>query len=106
MKHLLKLVMVMVLIGFMSGCSELEEIEERGFVVGAAYDIVKEKQSNPVMKGTYQMVLPSKLSQQGGQGAGDNENYINVSAKADSVFEQIRIIAKKLVVHYFFRIYK
>lgn len=95
MKHLLKLVMVMVLIGFMSGCSELEEIEERGFVVGAAYDIVKEKQSNPVMKGTYQMVLPSKLSQQGGQGAGDNENYINVSAKADSVFEQIRIIAKK-----------
>ncbi|MRB23738.1 Ger(x)C family spore germination protein [Bacillus thuringiensis] len=102
MKHLLKLVMVMVLIGFMSGCSELEEIEERGFVVGAAYDIVKEKQSNPVMKGTYQMVLPSKLSQQGGQGAGDNENYINVSAKADSVFEQIRIIAKKISRTLFF----
>lgn len=102
MKHLLKLVMVMVLIGFMSGCSELEEIEERGFVVGAAYDIVKEKQSNPVIKGTYQMVLPSKLSQQGGQGAGDNENYINVSAKADSVFEQIRIIAKKISRTLFF----
>ncbi|MDD8002324.1 Ger(x)C family spore germination protein [Bacillus cereus] len=102
MKHLLKLVMVMVLIGFMSGCSELEEIEERGFVVGAAYDIVKEKQSNPVMKGTYQMVLPSKLSQQGGQVAGDNENYINVSAKADSVFEQIRIIAKKISRTLFF----
>ncbi|CUB51581.1 Spore germination protein B3 precursor [Bacillus subtilis] len=102
MKHLLKLVMVMGLIGFMSGCSELEEIEERGFVVGAAYDIVKEKQSNPVMKGTYQMVLPSKLSQQGGQGAGDNENYINVSAKADSVFEQIRIIAKKISRTLFF----
>ena len=40
------------------------------------------------------MVLPSKLAQQGGQGDGDGENYINVSAKADSVFEQIRIIAK------------
>lgn len=102
MKHLLKIVMVIVLTGFMSGCSELEEIEERGFVVGAAYDIVKEKQLNPIMKGTYQMVLPSKLSQQGGQGGGDNENYINVSAKADSVFEQIRIIAKKISRSLFF----
>ena len=106
MKHLLKIIMVMVLAGSISGCSELEEIEERGFVVGAAYDIVKKKKSNPIMKGTYQMVLPSKLAQQSGQGDGDSENYINVSAKADSVFEQIRIIAKKLVEHYFFRIYK
>lgn len=101
MKHLLKIIMVIVLAGSISGCSELEEIEERGFVVGAAYDIVKKKKSNPIMKGTYQMVLPSKLAQQGGQGDGDSENYINVSAKADSVFEQIRIIAKKLVEHYF-----
>ena len=101
MKHLLKIIMVMVLAGSISGCSELEEIEERGFVVGAAYDIVKKKKSNPIMKGTYQMVLPSKLAQQSGQGDGDSENYINVSAKADSVFEQIRIIAKKLVEHYF-----
>ena len=49
---------------------------------------------------------PSKLSQQGGQGSGDSENYINVSAKADSVFEQIRIIAKKISRTLFFRIYK
>ena len=34
MKHLLKIIMVMVLVGSISGCSELEEIEERGFVVG------------------------------------------------------------------------
>lgn len=102
MKHLLKIIMVMVLAGFISGCSELEEIEERGFVVGAAYDIVKKKKSNPIMKGTYQMVLPSKLAQQGGQGDGDSENYINVSAKADSVFEQIRIIAKKISRTLFF----
>lgn len=102
MKHLLKMIMVMVLVGSISGCSELEEIEERGFVVGAAYDIVKKKKSNPIMKGTYQMVLPSKLAQQGGQGDGDSENYINVSAKADSVFEQIRIIAKKISRTLFF----
>ncbi len=104
MKCLLKIIAIGLIAGAISGCSELAEIEERGFVVGAAYDIVREKKSNPIMKGTYQMVLPSKLTQQGGKGAGNN--YINVSAKADSVFEQIRIIAKKLVVNYFFRIYK
>lgn len=87
---------------FCCGCSKLEEIEERGFVVGAAYDIVKEKRLNPIMKGTYQMVLPSKLMQQSGQGNDDSENYINVSAKADSVFEQIRIIDKKISRTLFF----
>ncbi|HDR4419787.1 TPA: Ger(x)C family spore germination protein [Bacillus cereus] len=102
MKHLLKIILLIVLAGSISGCSELEEIEERGFVVGAAYDIVKKKKSNPIMKGTYQMVLPSKLAQQGGQSGGDSENYINVSAKADSVFEQIRIIAKKISRSLFF----
>lgn len=58
MKHLLKIIIVMFFVGPISGCSELQEIEERGFVVGAAYDIVKEKKVNPIMKGTYQMVLP------------------------------------------------
>ena len=39
--------MVMTLTGFMSGCSELEEIEERGFVVGAAwYREGEESESN------------------------------------------------------------
>ncbi|MBU4642981.1 Ger(x)C family spore germination protein [Bacillus toyonensis] len=101
MKYLFKIIIVTLLVGSISGCSELVEIEERGFVVGAAYDIVKEKQSNPIMKGTYQVVLPH-VAQQGGQGDGDSDNYINVSAKADSVFEQIRIIAKKISRTLFF----
>lgn len=102
MKHLLKMILVMYFAGFMNGCSELEEIEERGFVVGAAYDEVKEKRLNPIMQGTYQMVLPSKLMQQSGQGNDASENYINMSAKADSVFEQIRIIDKKISRKLFF----
>ncbi|MCU5512763.1 Ger(x)C family spore germination protein [Bacillus cereus] len=101
MKYLLKIIIVTLLVGSISGCSELVEIEERGFVVGAAYDIVKEKQSNPIMKGTYQVVLP-QVTQQEGQGDGNRDNYINVSAKADSVFEQIRIIAKKISRTLFF----
>lgn len=45
MKHLLKIIMVMVLAGSISGCSELEEIEERGFVVGANLRYCKGKES-------------------------------------------------------------
>ncbi|AFQ13061.1 Ger(x)C family spore germination protein [Bacillus pacificus] len=101
MKYLPKIIVIMLVAGSISGCSELAEIEERGFVVGAAYDIVKKKQSNPIMKGTYQVVLP-QVTQQGGQGGGNSNNYINVSAKADSVFEQIRIIAKKFSRTLFF----
>ena len=104
MKCLFKVITIALIAGAISGCSELAEIEERGFVVGAAYDIVKEKKSNPIMKGTYQMVLPSKLTQEGGKGEGNN--YIDVSAKGDSVFEQIRIIAKKISRTLFFHIYK
>lgn len=101
MKYLPKIIVIMLVAVSISGCSELAEIEERGFVVGAAYDIVKKKQSNPIMKGTYQVVLP-QVTQQGGQGGGNSNNYINVSAKADSVFEQIRIIAKKISRTLFF----
>ena len=100
MKCLFKVITIALIAWAISGCSELAEIEERGFVVGAAYDIVKEKKSNPIMKGTYQMVLPSKLTEEGGKGAGNN--YIDVSAKGDSVFEQIRIIAKKISRTLFF----
>ncbi|HDW3057661.1 TPA: Ger(x)C family spore germination protein [Bacillus cereus] len=102
MKYFFKIILIICFAGPINGCSELEEIEERGFVVGAAYDIVKEKPLNPIMQGTYQMVLPSKLTQQSGQGNDDSENYINVSAKADSVFEQIRMIDKKISRSLFF----
>lgn len=102
MKNLLKMILVMCFAGCINGCSELKEIEEQGFVVGAAYDMVKEKRLNPIMQGTYQMVLPSKLTQQSVQGHDDSENYINVSAKADNVFEQIRMIDKKISRTLFF----
>lgn len=102
MKRLLKFIYLLSLLCYLSACSEQQEIEERGFVVGAAYDLVKEKKSNPVMKGTYQMVLPRTLTPQGAQGNAGSKNYINISAVADGVFEQIRIVAKKISRALFF----
>lgn len=94
MKRLLKVVCCFIFMCYGSGCAEQLEIEERGFIVGVAFDLAKEKGSNPIMKGTYQMVLPRKLTPQGAQAGG--KNYINVSANADNVFAQLRIIAKKM----------
>lgn len=101
MKRLLKVMCCLFFICYVSGCAEREEIEERGFVVGVAYDIVKEKDSNPIMEGTYQMVLPRKLTPQGSQSGG--KNYINISEKDDSVFGQIRTITKKISRVLFFQ---
>ncbi|MDH2884909.1 Ger(x)C family spore germination protein [Bacillus cytotoxicus] len=88
----------------MSGCSERKEIEERGFVVGAAFDVVKEESEEkkpPRMKGTYQLVLPSALAQQGKQGA-DGAQYMNINVTADSLFTQIREASKKISRSLFF----
>ncbi|SCL85068.1 Spore germination protein GerLC [Bacillus cytotoxicus] len=88
----------------MSGCSERKEIEERGFVVGAAFDAVKEESEEkkpPRMKGTYQLVLPSALAQQGSQGA-DEAQYMNINVTADSLFTQIREASKKISRSLFF----
>ncbi|HEK9101168.1 TPA: Ger(x)C family spore germination protein [Bacillus pseudomycoides] len=108
MKHLHKYICCIVLVICMTGCSERKEIEERGFVAGAAFDVVKEEEESeskkpPRMKGTYQLVLPSALAQQGGKGGGGAEdNYINISATADSIFAQVREISKKISRSLFF----
>ncbi|MDC2867777.1 MULTISPECIES: Ger(x)C family spore germination protein [unclassified Bacillus (in: firmicutes)] len=110
MKHLLSIMVCMFFILFISGCSERQEIEERGFVVGVALDkaIHQGEKSetttttrSPLIKGTYQMVLPSSLTQQGSK-ATSGKNYININATADSVFAQIRIISKKISRSLFF----
>ncbi|PFA20000.1 spore gernimation protein GerLC [Bacillus cereus] len=107
MNRLHKCICCIVLSLCISGCSERKEIEERGFVVGVAFDAVKDDEGEsdskkpPRMKGTYQLVLPSSLAQQGGKNGG-GDNYININATADSVFAQIREISKKISRSLFF----
>lgn len=107
MKRLHKYICCIILLVFVSGCSERKEIEERGFVVGAAFDLAKEEQESqskkiPRMKGTYQLVLPSTLAQKDGGKSGGGKNYINISATADGIFAQIREISKKISRSLFF----
>ncbi|HDR4885470.1 TPA: hypothetical protein RMI67_003113 [Bacillus cereus] len=58
MKAILKLIFAGFLLYLLCACAERREIEELGFVVGAAYD----QSSHAAIKGTYQMVLPNTFS--------------------------------------------
>ncbi|MGR5897505.1 hypothetical protein ACT7C8_00895 [Bacillus cereus] len=58
MKAILKLIFAGFLLCLLCACAERREIEELGFVVGAAYD----QSSHAAIKGTYQMVLPNTFS--------------------------------------------
>lgn len=109
MKPLLSVMSCIFLVIVISGCSERQEIEERGFVVGVALDKGTNKgekseptttSRSPLVKGTYQIVLPSSLTQQ--KMKDGEKNYININATADSVFAQIRIISKKISRSLFF----
>ncbi|WP_020061542.1 Ger(x)C family spore germination protein [Bacillus sp. 123MFChir2] len=106
MKPLLSVMSCIFLVFVISGCSERQEIEERGFVVGVALDKETKKgettttSRSPLVKGTYQIVLPSSLTQQ--EMKDGEKNYININATADSVFAQIRIISKKISRSLFF----
>ncbi|MBG0968045.1 Ger(x)C family spore germination protein [Bacillus sp. SRB3LM] len=97
MKSSLKLISIVFLFCLLCACAERREIEELGFVVGAAYD----QAPGEGIKGTYQMVLPNTLSTSE-RGTSTQKNYINLSATGESIFAHFRMIAKKISRPLFF----
>ncbi|MGR6001741.1 Ger(x)C family spore germination protein [Bacillus cereus] len=97
MKISLTLIFIVFLFCLLCACAERREIEELGFVVGAAYD----QASGSGIKGTYQMVLPNTLSTSE-RGTATQKNYINLSATGESIFAHFRTIAKKISRPLFF----
>ncbi|PEJ59376.1 Ger(x)C family spore germination protein [Bacillus wiedmannii] len=97
MKAILKLIFAGAILCLLCACGERREIEELGFVVGAAYDQVPQS----AIKGTYQMVLPNTLTSSE-HGTASQKNYINLSATGESIFAHFRMIAKKISRPLFF----
>ncbi|MEK4418536.1 Ger(x)C family spore germination protein [Bacillus sp. FSL K6-0268] len=97
MKAILKLIFASSLLCLLCACAERREIEELGFVVGAAYD----QAQGSGIKGTYQLVLPNTLSTSE-RGTSTQKNYINLSATGESIFAHFRMIAKKISRPLFF----
>jgi spore germination protein len=105
-KRIIALIVSMILL--LTGCWDRVEIEERGFVIGAAIDMAKKKEAEeqaaqeeegkPQGKQryvlTYQFVNPAGL-QTSGQGGGDGEAYVNITSEGDTLFEITREMATR-----------
>lgn len=77
----------------LSGCWDRVEIEQQGFVVGSALDLVNETDSeDPEIMLTNQFVVPSGLGTPA-QGGSPQKAYSNLSASGKSIFSISREIA-------------
>ncbi|MBU5267258.1 Ger(x)C family spore germination protein [Virgibacillus proomii] len=79
---------------FLTACWDRVEIEERGFVVGSAVDLVDKKADGTYeLEVTNQFVIPSGLENPSQGGQGEPTAYKNVTVRGESIFEIIREMA-------------
>ncbi|MGM0942916.1 MAG: Ger(x)C family spore germination protein [Bacillota bacterium] len=78
----------------LAGCWDRVEIEDRGFAVGSAIDLVEKKAD-----GSYELMLTSQFVVPSGLGApmqgrgGEQKAYLNISATGESLFQVNREMA-------------
>lgn len=72
---------------FLTGCWDELAIEERGFVIGTAVDIVGENEEGKILlKETNQFVVPAGASTPSQQGGGGTEPFMNISSTGTSMY--------------------
>jgi spore germination protein len=95
-RNLLPLSVILSFLLFTAGCWDRLEIEERGFVVGVAIDLIEtESSGDPAVQLTSQFVVPGGIGtpSEGGGGA-DQEPYMNFTAAGESLFSISREMRK------------
>jgi spore germination protein len=104
----------LLMLTLLTGCWDRIEIEDRGFVIGAAIDMPKkeeaeektekEKEGDNRPKGkarfvvTYQFVIPGKLQGgggSGGSGGGNGDAFKNITSEGETLFEITRGMATR-----------
>ncbi|WP_200411892.1 Ger(x)C family spore germination protein [Virgibacillus salexigens] len=88
--HYFELLFIFIIFLFLTGCWDRVEIEDRGFVVGSAIDLVDKKSD-----GTYELMLTNQVVVPSGIGTpmeskGDQKAYMNISATGGSLFDITR----------------
>ena len=79
---------------FMTGCWDRLEIEERGFVIGVAIDLVEEDNNDPTVEITSQFVIPGGIGAPTQGGKEDQSPYMNFSETGKSLFSISREMRK------------
>ncbi|TMN22758.1 Ger(x)C family spore germination protein [Lentibacillus cibarius] len=80
------LLMALLLVLFLAGCWDRVEIEDRGFVVGAAVDLPKKSAKKNEIKLTNQFVVPSGWGSPSQGSSGEDPAYANIAATGKSLF--------------------
>lgn len=78
---------------FLTGCWDQLEIEERGFVVGVAIDLIEEKDDYEV-EITSQFVIPGGIGAPTQEAQGNQDPYMNFSLRGESLFSISREMRK------------
>ncbi|WP_188455076.1 Ger(x)C family spore germination protein [Virgibacillus oceani] len=79
---------------FLTGCWDQVDIEERGFIIGSAVDMMGKKENGEYeLRLTNQFVIPSTLGAPT-QGGGDSDAFTNISATGESMFAISREMAQ------------
>ncbi|WP_199619965.1 Ger(x)C family spore germination protein [Paenibacillus alkalitolerans] len=110
-KLLMALCICIVIAALSTGCWDRREIEERGFVVAAAVDIVRPEEAGEAetkdrtegdmrINLTFQYVVPGRLQGGGGGGGGAGDGnttgtFTNISAEGETIFESARLMSTK-----------
>ena len=83
----------------LTGCWDVVNIEERGFIVGSAIDIEEEDSKHPEFTITNQMVLPAGMIPAAAGGSGEEIAFLNYTSKGKSIYqmeEEIAAISSKV----------
>ncbi|WP_174615815.1 Ger(x)C family spore germination protein [Virgibacillus ihumii] len=93
--RLICLIIAGISVMLLAGCWDRVEIEQRGFVLGAAIDIAEEQTDDELqLTLTAQIVVPSGLGTPTGGGS-KKKAYMNISATGHSLFAIERELAQK-----------
>ncbi|MFC4320032.1 Ger(x)C family spore germination protein [Litchfieldia salsa] len=91
----IKVIMIVTCLLITTGCWDSIEIEQRGFVIGAAIDLKDKKQVEKGLTLTQQFVVPGAMSTGAGgsSGTGEGEAFQNIESEGDTIFETVRRVA-------------
>src|SRR5690606_18230918 len=97
-KRISHLFCTLISVLLLSGCWDMVNIEERGFIVAMAVDLVEDNENandhNRLLL-TSQIAVPPNLGTPSNSGSGGGKGYMNLSATGESMYEIAQDVANQ-----------
>lgn len=94
-KRINKLFGSILLILLLSGCWDVTSIEDRGFIIGVAIDMVEDASNGDIFEITNQFAVPAGLGNASQSGSASN-SYMNLSATGTSLYDITEDISNQI----------